>query len=300
MGEEVAQDGDGQAADEGNSLWDWDEGDADCGWAVDDHDGDESNDELQMITTSAQYFVPGPKSDVSESEDEEEEDEEKEEFDVVTGNEGIAFESEYGPNYNPLSPPPARVSRAEPDGRIDPWSAGSDPWRRNPWASGSTSNFAETYRHVGSSPSAQSFVDRFRSPTSAEMSTRSLFDSPADETIVTLPPPEPVGVRVRRTQSVATNISVPEARRERFLPPCSCEFPPGIGSTPTGIHAVDFVSCSTQTHVIDVTSQCIQTVSEEGTSHLTDDGWAETQNQRSEISESLRNDERQVFHERDW
>ena len=38
--------------------------------------------------------MPGPKSDVSDSGDEEEEDEEKEEFDVVTGNEGIAVESE--------------------------------------------------------------------------------------------------------------------------------------------------------------------------------------------------------------
>ena len=39
----------------------------------------------------------------------------------------------------------------------------------------------------------------------------------------------------------------------------------------------------------------------QGTSHLTDDGWAETQNKRSEVSESS-----QVFHEhvkhqeRDW
>ena len=122
-----------------------------------------------MIATDAQYFVPGPKSDVSDSEDEDEEHEEKEEFDVITGNEGIAFESEHGPNYSPLSPPPARVSRAEPDGRIDPWSAGSDFCLRSPWASGSKSSFAQIYRHVESSPSDQSFADRFRSPTSADI-----------------------------------------------------------------------------------------------------------------------------------
>ena len=42
------------------------------------------------------------------------------------------------------------------------------------------------------------------------------------------------------------------------------------------------------------------TVSEEGTSHLTDDGWAETQSQIVEIRDSvvnLRNGDGQVFHE---
>jgi len=89
--EEAADGQAGAVDDEGNGLWDWDEGDTDCGWAVDDHDEDESDDEVQMITTGAQYSVPSPKSDVSDSEDEEEEVEEKDEFDVVTGNESIAF-----------------------------------------------------------------------------------------------------------------------------------------------------------------------------------------------------------------
>ena len=48
-----------------------------------------------------------------------------------------------------------------------------------------------------------------------------------------------------------------------------------------------FVFCSTQTHVIDVSSHAIQTVSEEGSSHLTDDGWAVTQRQISQIQESI-------------
>ena len=73
-----------------------------------------------------------------------------------------------------------------------------------------------------------------------------------------------------RTRS--TNLSIPEAKRERLLPPCSCEFPPGIGGAPIAL-----ISCETQTHVVDISLQFVQTVFGEGSSHLTDDGWAETQ-----------------------
>ena len=69
---------------------------------------------------------------------------------------------------------------------------------------------------------------------------------------------------------------------------------------PTGDIPVDFISRATQTHVIDVSSQCIQIVSEEGSSHLTDDGWAETQSQIVEIRDfvvNLRSGDGQVFHE---
>ena len=50
-------------------------GDADCGWAVDDHD--EDDDEVCVIHTAARYFTPRPDDEDEDSESEEEEEEEK-------------------------------------------------------------------------------------------------------------------------------------------------------------------------------------------------------------------------------
>ena len=54
----------------------------------------------------------------------------------------------------------------------------------------------------------------------------------------------PVAHDVARPSAVrtrSTNLSIPEAKRDWLLPPCSCEFPPVIGATP-----IDFISCATQ------------------------------------------------------
>ena len=56
---------------------------------------------------------------------------------------------------------------------------------------------------------------------------------------------------------------------------------------PTCNISADFIACSTQTHSVDVLSHAVQTVSEEGSSHLTDDGWAETQSQIGEIYDHI-------------
>ena len=56
----------------------------------------------------------------------------------------------------------------------------------------------------------------------------------------------------------------------RFLPPCACEFPPGFSEPSTS------------------TSHLVQTsASDEGTSHLTDDGWAEAQRKIDVIGTQL-------------
>ena len=56
----------------------------------------------------------------------------------------------------------------------------------------------------------------------------------------------------------------------RFLPPCSFEFPPGFSEPATSVH------------------EMVQTsASEEGTSHLTDNGWAETQRKMDVIGSQL-------------
>lgn len=56
----------------------------------------------------------------------------------------------------------------------------------------------------------------------------------------------------------------------RFLSPCSCEFLPGFSEPATFVH------------------QTVQTSSsEEGTGHLTDDGWAETQSKMDAIGSQL-------------
>ena len=113
------------------------------------------------------------------------------------------------------------------------------------------------------------FANRYRAPptpTSAVALTRSLFESPVED----VAPVVPLSDFVRLTRTVAANISWSEAKRVRFLPPCAREFPPGIFESPT------------------VTSQMVQTsASEEGTSHPTDDGWAETQRKADMIGNQL-------------
>ena len=53
-----------------------DEGDEDCGWAVDEYD--ETDDEVYVIHTDARYFAVSPdENEGSESEDEEEEEEDE-------------------------------------------------------------------------------------------------------------------------------------------------------------------------------------------------------------------------------
>ena len=82
----------------------------------------------------------------------------------------------------------------------------------------------------------------------------------------------PMEVRVRRPREreSSTNLSEADARRERFLPSCICQLLPGIAES------VTLVSAEAQT-ISDVVSHAVQTVSEEDSGRLTDDGWAETQ-----------------------
>jgi hypothetical protein len=80
---------------------------------------------------------------------------------------------------------------------------------------------------------------------------------------------------------MSTNISLADARRERFLlPSCACQTPPGIGETAT------LVSTEVQT-VPDDVSHTVHSVSEEGSSHLAEDGWAETQERVKSICTQL-------------
>ena len=85
---------------------------------------------------------------------------------------------------------------------------------------------------------------------------------------------------MRPIKHVSTSLSVAEAKRLRFLPPRACDFPPGI---PT---VAQVQSCSTQTCSSDHLTQ-IHSVSEEGPSHLPEDGWAETQKQVAEIRDFI-------------
>ena len=84
-----------------------------------------------------------------------------------------------------------------------------------------------------------------------------------------------------REREMSTNISLADARRERFLLPSrACQTPPGIGETAT------LVSTEVQT-VSDDASHAVHSVSEEGSSHLADDGWAETQERVKSICTQL-------------
>ena len=192
MGQAEGQAQDDQQADEGGSVWDWDDGDADCGWAVDDHD--EKDDEVYMIHTDARYFTPSPEEEDEDSESEEEEEEEKDKeecveeykYKVVDGRTlfGASDEASEGCDFTDvLSPTPNRGLSAGPDSSVDPWSAGVDPWICASTA-GSSSRFAEKYRVAATPTDAQGFAERFRSPLASTLSaaaTRVLFESPASE-----------------------------------------------------------------------------------------------------------------------
>ena len=193
-------------------------------------------------------------------------------FDLAAGIRKLAQEAMAGHDYvSPLAAPPRR---GESD-IIDPWSA-SDPWMQLP-----SSTFADRFRSAPTSTPTASFSEKYGTPveSSASRTTRALFTASkaSDEAPIDPPPAVHDVARPPTVRTRSTSLSIPEAKRDRLLPPCSCDFPPGIDATPTGATPVDLVSCATQTHVIDVSSQFVQTVSEEASSHLTDDGWAETQ-----------------------
>ena len=99
-------------------------------------------------------------------------------FNVVSGNEAIADEAENGLIYfSALPSPPKRQESTRTPTSVDPWSAGSDTWRRN-----IVSDVVDRFRHVESPVlSTASFSDRYRappSPSSASIATRALFSSP--------------------------------------------------------------------------------------------------------------------------
>ena len=67
-------------------------------------------------------------------------------------------------------------------------------------------------------------------------------------------------------------MSIHDVRQERFIPQGSCDCPPELASEATGHQS----------------SREFQTsASEEGTSHLTDDGWAEAQRKIDVIGSQL-------------
>ena len=99
------------------------------------------------------------------------------------------------------------------------------------------------------------FCKLFLFITFAVALARFLFESPAAEPTATLLAPDLLGARVQQICATVTHIFVPDALESLVLPDCLSE-----------------------------SMQCI--VFEEGTSHFIDDGWAETQNKISEVSES--------------
>ena len=140
---EGEEEGDGQYADEGGSVW---EGDVDCTWAVSDED--ENEDEVNVIR-DAQYFVPG-----AESGDESEESEGSApelpaimfEIDVASGREEFSTGAESAPMYSSLlASPPERRNSSKTSTFVDPWVSGSDPWRRD-----ISTDFADRFRQVES------------------------------------------------------------------------------------------------------------------------------------------------------
>ena len=179
----------------------------------------------------------------------------KSEFDEQEGNLATAAEVENGPIYlSPLSAPPARKKSAWSTKSSDPWSAGLGPWTRQiQFYSADKERDSDSPKTVTSS-----FADMYRtSPTvaSALETTRALFapSEASDGSSAVEPPPIAADVDRRRTRDVATNLSVPEARRARFLPPCSCVYPPGFDN------AVQYISCETQTCflIIHIISDCV-------------------------------------------
>ena len=130
-------------------------------------------------------------------------------------------ERERGVYISPLSPPSIRERVKPADRPTDPRST-ADPWSNR---HGDTSMFAEKFRSPESpSTPISTFADRFRSPTgpaSAAMVTKALFDVPESpiEATVIAPPPTASESRPTSTRTTSTNISLPEAKSVRFLPP---------------------------------------------------------------------------------
>ena len=160
-------------------------------------------------------------------------------FNVENGNLESAAEEENRPiHLRPLSAPPNRQMSTVSASSADPWSTGLDLWRRDIKSSLSTHTHGK-YRHFESAVTSTSeFADRHRlppTPTSASATTRALFapSEASDGSCAAQPSPIPAEIDVRRTRirNVSTNLSVPEAERERILPPCSCEYPPGFTET---------------------------------------------------------------------
>jgi hypothetical protein len=255
---------DGQQADEGGSVW---EEDADCVWAVSDDDED---DDRVYVITDAKHFVP----DEDESEESEEEEEESEktiysESPFVDSQQLVEADGTNASLHSSVlaSPPDRRAENVTTNSpktpsAVDPWASGSDPWKQ-----GVSTEFVDRYRKLSSpATSTGGFAERYRAPptpTSAVALTRSLFESPADDVVPVVPQSE----FVRPTRTVATNLSLAEARRVRFLPPCACEFPPGFADV--------------------LTSHVPTCESEQGAIQLADDGRAETHIKIDEIRDLI-------------
>ena len=122
-----------------------------------------------------------------------------------------------------VSPLSAPLRRRKSD-MIDPWSAGRDPRGQGTCGGGT------------STPTA-SFTEKYCTPaeSSASRFTGALFTASEASDEAAPSDPRPVADDVARPPAVrtrSTNLSIPEAKRDWLLPPCSCEFPPGIGATP--------------------------------------------------------------------
>ena len=141
-------------------------------------------------------------------------------FDATAGNIRIAQEATEGCEYiSPLAAPPGRVESDV----IDPWSAGRDPWQP-------LSTFTDKFRKSPTSAPTLSFAEKFRTPaeSTASRTTRALFtpSEASDENTSVVPPPVAHSVaRPPTLRESSTSLSIPEAKRHRLLPPCSCEFP---------------------------------------------------------------------------
>ena len=142
---------------------------------------------------------------------------------------------------------------AGPDSGVDLWSAGADQWICASTAS-SSSKFLEKYRLAATPTDTRSFADRFRSPsasTSSAAVTKTLFESPGSESSSVLTPPDSAELPMR-LKHVSTILPVAEAKRLRFVPPCACDFPPGIATV------AQVQSCLTQTCVSDHPTQIVE------------------------------------------
>ena len=136
--------------------------------------------------------------------------------------------------------------------------------------------FVEKFGVVGAARSVDDFKSKSGTPSASAVSSEL---ASAGST----PPPKLQSVdRPASRRSIGTSLSVPAAKRAHFLPPCACQQPPGL------CPETAMVSCNTQTHSLELTSQEVQTTeSEEGTIHLTDDGRAETRSTLASIDQRL-------------